>query len=256
MPDAHFAQPRLARIYDDVDDDRSDLDLYEQLIDEHGAQSVLDVGCGTGTLACRLAQRGLTVVGVDPAGASLDVARRKPFADRVRWIHGTTAELPPLEVDMATMTGNVAQVFLGDGEWARTLTDIRAALGQHGVLIFESRVPSRRAWEQWTPEATRRTVNIAGVGTVEYTVSLLDVSLPFVRFRSSYHFANDDRVLVSDSTLRFRDLEELRGSLHSAGFRLAEVRDAPDRPGCEYVVVATTDRPKSGLGRRVAGPAG
>jgi len=34
--------------------------------------------------ALLLAERGVEVVGVDPAGASLDVARGKPGADRVR----------------------------------------------------------------------------------------------------------------------------------------------------------------------------
>src|SRR5690606_18258147 len=55
MPDAVFAHPRLARLYDVFDGDRGDLDVYEALIDELAARSVLDVGCGTGSLASRLA---------------------------------------------------------------------------------------------------------------------------------------------------------------------------------------------------------
>ena len=50
-------------------------------------ERIVDVGCGTGTFACLLAGQGLEVVGVDPALASLDVARGKPGADAVRWIH-------------------------------------------------------------------------------------------------------------------------------------------------------------------------
>jgi len=45
---------------------------------------VLDIGCGTGTFACLLGARGIEVVVVDPAGASLDVARAKPGADLMR----------------------------------------------------------------------------------------------------------------------------------------------------------------------------
>jgi hypothetical protein len=42
--DAIFGKRRLADIYDLVDDDRRDLDVYERLVDELGARSVLDIG--------------------------------------------------------------------------------------------------------------------------------------------------------------------------------------------------------------------
>jgi len=45
-------------------------------------------------------------------------------------------------------------------------------------------------------------------------------------------------VLTSGSTLRFRGRDELAGSLASAGFVVDEVRDAPDRPGLEFVFIA------------------
>jgi 2-polyprenyl-3-methyl-5-hydroxy-6-metoxy-1,4-benzoquinol methylase len=77
MPDAIFAAPRLAAIYDDIDGDRSDLDHYEAIVEEFGARRVLDIGCGTGTFACRLAARGLTVIAVDPAAASLGASRAR-----------------------------------------------------------------------------------------------------------------------------------------------------------------------------------
>lgn len=78
MPDAEFDNPRLAAIYDPLDPDRSDLDVYAAIAGEFGAHSVLDVGCGTGTFACLLAGRGIDVVAVDPAAASLEVARANP----------------------------------------------------------------------------------------------------------------------------------------------------------------------------------
>jgi 2-polyprenyl-3-methyl-5-hydroxy-6-metoxy-1,4-benzoquinol methylase len=65
MPDRIFAEPRLAAIYDEIDGDRRDLDHYEAILDEVGARSVLDIGCGTGVLGCRLSAQGITVVGLD-----------------------------------------------------------------------------------------------------------------------------------------------------------------------------------------------
>ena len=132
MPDAVFAEPRLAQIYDPLDPDRCDLDVYAAIAGEFAARSVLDIGCGTGTLACLLARRGLHVTAADPAAASLAVARGKPGADRVRWLHTGAANLPPVHADLAVMTGNVAQVFLTGQGWAAALRAARQALRPGG----------------------------------------------------------------------------------------------------------------------------
>ena len=238
MADAIFEEPRLAQIYDALDDDRSDLDAYAALATEFGAVSVLDVGCGTGTLACLLAARGLEVVGVDPAAASLDVARRKPGAGGIRWLHGAATALPALQVDLATMTGNVAQVFVTDQEWVATLAAIREALRPGGRLVFESRDPQQEAWLEWNRDQTYRRVVIPGTGPVETWTDLTGVEGSLVSFRTTFVFGRDGAVLTSDSALRFRNRGELENSLAAAGLIVQEVRDAPDRPGREFVFIA------------------
>lgn len=149
MADALFEEPRLAAVYDPLDPDRSDLDVYAAVTVEFGARTVLDIGCGTGTFACLLAGRGVRVIGVDPAAASLEVARAKPGAGRVRWIQAEAADLPPLQVDLATMTGNVAQVFVTDREWGAALRSAYASLRPGGRLVFEIRDPAAQAWLEW-----------------------------------------------------------------------------------------------------------
>ncbi|MGW6266138.1 class I SAM-dependent methyltransferase [Cellulosimicrobium funkei] len=237
MPDALFDDPRLAALYDPLDPDRSDLDAYVAIVDELGARRVLDVGCGTGTFACLLAQRGVEVVGLDPAGASLDVARTKPSAEHVRWLHGDATTLPSLQVDLATMTANVAQVFLTDDAWTATLRGVHDALVPGGWLVLETRVPARRAWEGWVREATTTRVEVPDVGPVESWTELTDVSLPFVSFHDTTVLP-DGTTLHSDSTLRFRERGEVETSLVACGFEVVDVRDAPDRPGREWVFVA------------------
>jgi SAM-dependent methyltransferase len=238
VADAIFEDPRLARIYDAFESDRSDLDVYVDLADELGARSVLDIGCGTGTFACMLGQRGLDVTAVDPAAASLDVARAKPGAEAVRWIHGDATTLPDLAVDAAFMTANVAQVFLTDDEWAATLRASLRALRPGGWLVFETRDPARRAWEEWTPELSRVVVDVPGVGLVESWEEVTEVAGALVTFRSTTAFRRDDLVLESTSTLHFRDRPTVEASLAAEGFELQEVRDAPDRPGREFVFLA------------------
>ena len=87
-PDPAFADPRLAVLYDVLEHRRRDLDAYVAIVEELAARTVVGIGCGTGALAVRLAAQGVDVVGVDPAVASLDVARTRPHAERVTWLHG------------------------------------------------------------------------------------------------------------------------------------------------------------------------
>jgi SAM-dependent methyltransferase len=239
MVDALFAHPRLAAIYDAIDGDRADLDVYAKIVAEFGARRVLDIGCGTGTFALKLADRGLEVTGVDPAAASLDVARAKPNAERVRWIHGDARAIPRLRFDLATMTGNVAQAIVDPDDWAATLINAHQSLKPGGRLVFETRDPAFRAWREWNREATYQVTEIPGVGTVESWIDLIDVSEPLITFRSTRVFASNGQVLTSDSTLRFRERDEVEAALVAHGYTVDEVRGAPDRPGREFVFIAT-----------------
>lgn len=238
MADALFEEPRLAALYDPLDPDRSDLDAYVALATESGARAVLDIGCGTGTLACLLARRGVQVTAADPAVASLAVARRKPGAEHVRWLHADAGSLPPLRVDLVTMTGNVAQVFLTGQEWAVVLRSARQALRPGGRLVFESRDPARAAWLEWTRDQTYRRAVVPGTGPVETWTDLTAVEGNLVSFRTTFVLGCDRTVLTSDSTLRFRSRDELTCSLLAAGLVVDEVRGAPDRPGREFVFIA------------------
>jgi SAM-dependent methyltransferase len=238
VPDSRYEDPRLAALYDAFDSDRGDLDVYAALVDELGARSVLDIGCGTGVFARMLTARGIAVIGVDPALGSLEVARAQPGADRVTWIHGDATALPALQVDLATMTGNVAQAIVDEAAWQATLRGIHDAVRPGGHLVFETRDPAYRAWTGWNRAQTYRVVPIPGVGEVAHWVEVTDLSGPLVTFRGTWVFAADSAVLTSDSTLRFRERDEVEAALAEHGFAVQEVRDAPDRPGREFVFIA------------------
>ena len=87
VADAVFEDPRLARLDDLLEAQRRDLDAYVAVVAELGAGSVLDVGCGTGTLACRLARQGIDVIGVDPAAARSCTRLRRVSA----WLYGVSS---------------------------------------------------------------------------------------------------------------------------------------------------------------------
>ena len=186
-----------------------------------------------------LALEGVDVTAVDPAAAMLAVAARKSGAERVKWIHGVAADVPPLQVDLVTMTANVAQVFLTDDEWSATLEAAHRRLRPGGHLVFETRRPERRAWLRWNPKESYQRAEVDGIGVVETWNEVTKVDLPFVTFRGTIVFHRDDETLVSESVLRFRSIDEVALSLSAAGFGVAEIRDAPDRPGAEFVFLAT-----------------
>jgi SAM-dependent methyltransferase len=235
VADEIFEHPRLAAIYDALERDRSDLDVYVAIAEELGARRVLDVGCGTGTFALLIAERGLEVAAVDPARASLDVARAKPGAERVHWIHRDATALPALEVDLATMTANVAQAIVEQRDWEGTLRGVHEALRPGGHLVFETREPAAEAWLEWNRPESYGVTEIDGIGAVESWYDLVDVSLPLVRFRGTVVLP-DGEVLTSDSTLRFRERNEVLADLAAAGYTVDDPRRArPAGPGARLL---------------------
>lgn len=238
VPDAIFEHPRLASIYDALDGGDSDLQVYAAILDSLGVRTVADVGCGTGRLALLLAGRGLKAVGVDPAEGSLAVARAKPGADRVQWIHGDATALPTMDFDAVTMTGNVAQAITDPLDWEHTLESVRVALRPAGTLVFETRDPADRAWERWNRADSYAVTDVPAVGAVESWVELTSLSWPLITFRWTYVFASDGVTLTSDSTLRYREREEVERELGQHGYAVVDVRGAPDRPGRELVFLA------------------
>jgi SAM-dependent methyltransferase len=238
MADAIFENPALVDIYDEFDGQRDDLIFYLDLAKSLSATQVIDVGCGTGCLATLLIKNGFDVIGLDPAQASLEVASRKPYSEKVRWIHGHASDLPSAVGDLAVMTGNVAQVFLDDSEFNDALLQIRRALKPNGTIAFEARNPAKKAWLGWNKERTYKSIDIASIGNVSGWCQLDQVEGPFVSFTWTYIFQSTGNTICSKSMLRFRSDREIISALRASGFQEPEILDAPDRPGQEFIFVA------------------
>src|SRR5882757_8325883 len=100
---AEFTDPRLVAIYDTVNPYEPDAQPGFSLGLAAGLNvtSILDLGCGTGQVTCALARHGHRMTGIDPSPAMLDIARRRPDGELVRWIDGDATALGTPNADLA-----------------------------------------------------------------------------------------------------------------------------------------------------------
>ncbi|HEV7979662.1 class I SAM-dependent methyltransferase [Amycolatopsis sp.] len=222
MVDHQFADAGLAELYDAQHpwESRGDYAFYSGLV--MAAESVLDVGCGTGTLlhAARAAGHAGRLCGLDPAAGMIERARKRTD---VEWLLGdlTTVHLDR-EFDLIVMAGHAFQVFVTDDELRTSLASIRSALTENGRFAFETRNPAARAWERWTPDNVSEFVDACG-NTVR---SWHEVETPLeddlVSFTTTYTSPAWDRPQESQSTLRFLDAAALSTFLAEVGFVVDE----------------------------------
>ena len=230
VADLMYADSQLAALYDRLYPlPPATLGFYLPMI--MAAQSVVDIGCGTGALLAAARDAGYAgrLCGLDPAEGMLAQARAR--AD-IAWICGEAHALGRLaEFDLVIMTGHAFQVLVEDAALRATLAAAHAALRSEGRLAFETRNPAARAWEEWTPERAVQVTDARG-NTVRVS---LQVEAPFdgrtVAFAQTYSCASWAAPLVSRSVLRFLDAADVSRFLTEARFEIeAQYGDFDRRP--------------------------
>jgi SAM-dependent methyltransferase len=216
-PCAAYNIPRLAAIYDPINPPTPDYDFYVALAGS-APLTALDMGCGTGRLACALATRGHRVTGADPSPAMLGIARNRPGAKGVTWVEADAATFrSDTRFDLIIMTGHVFQVFLDDREVRTVLANLRRHLAPCGRLAFETRNPEIREWEGWMPAETQERVSVPAAGKVNVHYDIQKVEGELVTFETHFSFSNGDTDMAPH-TLRFMGRDRLAGFLAEAGF--------------------------------------
>ncbi|TDC73351.1 class I SAM-dependent methyltransferase [Streptomyces hainanensis] len=108
-----------------------------------GARAALDVGCGTGRFAGRLAERGLTVDAVDPSAEVIEAAEATAPSGTggPRFVHAdiTTMELPAAHYDFVSCLASIHHVPFD------TVARLRDTLAPGGVLAILGCYPERTA---------------------------------------------------------------------------------------------------------------
>jgi len=119
---------------------------------------VVDLGCGTGILAQRLAAAGCEVLGVDASPAMVALARRRAPAARFRVASLLDVELG--RCDAVAIVGEGLNYLrdprLGGAGPARLLARCRDALRPGGLLMLDVRVVPRGRVRSWQRESFRQ----------------------------------------------------------------------------------------------------
>jgi ubiquinone/menaquinone biosynthesis C-methylase UbiE len=131
---------RLAELYDvAVPDWPGEMAFYRRLAGrvKPGGEAVLEVACGTGRIAARLAEDGTRVVGLDHSTAMLDIARAKSAGlANVRWVE---ADMRSFRLDerfgLIIIPGHSFQNLLTPGDQVACLASIRRHLLPGGTLV-------------------------------------------------------------------------------------------------------------------------
>lgn len=208
----------------------------------HDAGTVVDLGCGGGTLAAAVHDAGYAVLGIDLSPAMIALARaRVPGA---RFVEGSIwdTDLPPAVA--VTAIGEVvnyaADARAGLDQLARLFARVHAALEPGGVFLFDVATPGRGG-----PSGSRSGFTDTGAYTMHFRAhETTDDHGEAVLERRMVLFTRDDDVYRrSDEVhhLRLYPASTVTDMLAAAGFRstrLVAYGDLPLPHG--WVAVAAT----------------
>lgn len=127
-----------------------------RLIGDLEGRRVLELGCGAGHNAIRMAQRGARVIAVDTDADQLAAARRAAEAAEVtvEWHHGALADLAFLRADGIDVALS-AYGFVDVDDVARLIRQVHRVLKQEAPLIISLPHPAAQLIHPAAPDPSR-----------------------------------------------------------------------------------------------------
>jgi len=131
-------QGEMAEWYDDVyarPDDGS-VEMLGRIMSDRGCKSVLEVGCGTGRVAVRLAEMGYDVAGIDNSEDMLKRARSK--GSNVEFFHGDMRSFRSgRKFDCAVLMDSCFSYMRTNDDCLAALSSVAACLKKGGIIVIE-----------------------------------------------------------------------------------------------------------------------
>lgn len=238
IEDPLYSDPDLAQFYDLENGWGDDFSYCEKLA--KGVDSVLDLGCGTGELMAALAPK--RAVGVDLAGAMLEIARHRKGGALVDWVQADARTLDlGARFDLIILTSHAFQVFLTNEDQRAILKTIHRHLAPDGRFVFDTRNPARKAWEGWTPARTERRLPHPKLGEVRaWADAAYDETTQIASIQTHYQPVGGDQGYAATSRIRFTSQPELAQRITAAGLTvsswLGSWQDHPFEPTAPQII--------------------
>ena len=91
-------------MYQHIFDYDKEFDFYDSILKRNRFNKILEIGCGTGMLACRFLEQGYDYLGLDLFNEMLDIARREVKSERfiqcdMRNLQVASSQLLPMHRD-------------------------------------------------------------------------------------------------------------------------------------------------------------
>lgn len=200
--------------YDHLTPELSDeqTELIWRLLEIEPGMELLDLACGHGRIANRLAARGASVTGLDATPMFLDLARQDAAEQglEVDYVEGDMRSLPWRDRFDRVVSWFTSFGYFSDEENREVLRQVHGSLKRGGRLLAEL---NHRDW---------LVKHLGGHHVVERDGNLM---IDFHRFDPETGRLHDERVIVRDGRVRrFRfftrlfSFTELRGWLEGMGF--------------------------------------
>ena len=224
---AHTKRRVFSRLADAIPDDY--VSLLIRTLGIHGGSRILELGCGTGQLALRLAEAGAAVEAVDVSAEMIDAARAQPRSSAVTWTHCSVADLnwpsrmlegvfsfeafhlfPARQelvnnIGVSLRPGGVLAIGWRQGEWeAVCAEDVAAVFDEYGLTLSD--------WGYWTAPDFPELLAASSTAWTEAEAASIGVKTHSSTQSMAEFLCAIDRV----DLLSPRDIASLRSDLLSA----------------------------------------
>jgi len=217
-PDRLYQDTDLVQFYDYDNPWSSSFDTMLNWVKE--TDTVLDLGCGTGTLTVALARKTQRVYGLDLSSTMLEVAQQK--SQDITWIteNSCTFSLEQ-QFDFIVLSGHSFQTLLTDEDRLLLFKNIKKHLKPEGTFVFDSRNPKVEEWKTWTPDESIRYFKHPKYDIIK-AWNDWEVQSDWIKYHTFYQVLFTDQLWKAESIIAFPTKECILTLLQEAGLQVTE----------------------------------